>query len=89
MTEVIEQDNQTELKRLYWQCRRGMLELDELLMSFVRKQGDRLSAQDIEQFRKLLQTPDQQLLEWLMAREQPEDQGLIDVIKRIRASAAD
>lgn len=84
-----EEADNVELRRLYWQCRRGMRELDELLIGFVRKKGSQLSAQDRERFTELLRTPDQQLLEWLMAREQPADQGLVDVIERIRAATAD
>ncbi|HEY5604746.1 MAG TPA: succinate dehydrogenase assembly factor 2, partial [Gammaproteobacteria bacterium] len=52
--------------RLYWQCRRGMLELDSLLQDFFRRQFDTLTAPQRSAFELLLQSPDDLLLEYLM-----------------------
>ncbi len=71
--------------RLQWQCRRGMLELDLFLREFLEKGYASLSAEEKLAFERLLKTPDQQLLEYLMGREQPEDKDIADVVNKVRA----
>ena len=44
----------TELNRLFWHSRRGMLELDVLLVPFVREVFATLEEDDQERYRKLL-----------------------------------
>ena len=43
--------DETELKRLYWHSRRGMLELDVLLVPFVQEVYPGLDAEDQARFR--------------------------------------
>jgi antitoxin CptB len=73
--------------RLYWQCRRGMLELDSLLQDFFRQQIDELDNSELSAFEMLLKTPDDLLLEYLMGRTVPVDRELANVIAKIRQSA--
>ena len=73
--------------RLYWQCRRGMLELDDLLQGFYKNSVNTLSEQQLQSFESLLKSPDDLLLEYLMGRTRPVDPGIADVIERIRNSA--
>jgi succinate dehydrogenase flavin-adding protein (antitoxin of CptAB toxin-antitoxin module) len=73
--------------RLYWQCRRGMLELDSLLQSFFKRHIDQLSVSQLSAFELLLQSPDDLLLEYLMGRTVPRDIGIADVVSKIRQSA--
>lgn len=72
--------------RLYWQCRRGMLELDELLQGFFRQSYETLSPQQRKSFESLLKSPDDLLLEYLMGRTVPVDAGIADVVAMIRQS---
>ncbi|MDT9121512.1 succinate dehydrogenase assembly factor 2, partial [Escherichia coli] len=44
----------TELNRLFWHSRRGMLELDVLLVPFVKEVYPSLDAEDQARYRKLL-----------------------------------
>lgn len=74
--------------RLYWQCRRGMLELDSLLQGFFQQRIDDLSQQQLASFEALLKSPDDLLLEYLMGRMIPMDAGMADVVAKIRQSAA-
>ncbi len=53
-------------KRLQWQCRRGMLELDLLLNRFLQQQYTRLTAQQQRDFTALLSVSDTELYAWLM-----------------------
>ncbi|MEW5756940.1 MAG: succinate dehydrogenase assembly factor 2 [Pseudomonadota bacterium] len=77
-----------ERTRLQWQCRRGMLELDLLLQSFLDHGYDRLDAEARQAFDQLLDYPDQLLLEYLMELSQPLDARIAHVIKCIRQTAA-
>lgn len=56
-------------KKLSWQCRRGMLELDLLLQAFLEKRLDSLSDSEIHLFESLLNQSDPQLFAWLMGHE--------------------
>lgn len=60
-------------KRLYWHSRRGMWELDLLLVPFLEQRYDSLDAEDQAAFRELIDEEDQDLFVWLMRREWPEE----------------
>ena len=72
-----------ELNRLYWHSRRGMLELDVLLVPFVREVYATLDAEDQARYRKLLECEDQDMFGWFMQREEPEDPDLKRMVKMI------
>ena len=75
--------------RVYWQCRRGMRELDLLLQGFFERAYE-LADEDVRRaFRELLEYPDQLLLEYLMGRMAPIESYLADVVARIRNNATD
>lgn len=78
-----------ELSRLHWQCRRGMLELDLFLMGFLDREYAGLAEKEKHAFQRLLEIPDQELLELLMEERQAEEREIADVIKKIRAAVAD
>jgi len=63
----------SELPRLRWQCRRGLLELDLLLSRFLEARYPELSAAEQHQFRRLLEYPDPTLLAWIQGQEPPPD----------------
>ena len=70
-------------QRLRWQCRRGMLELDVLLVPFVREVYPHLDAEDRERYRKLLESEDQDMFGWFMQRNEPEDDDLKRMVRMI------
>lgn len=72
-----------ELKRLSWHSRRGMLELDVLLVPFVQEVYPQLDAENQARFRKLLQCEDQDMFGWFMQREEPEDEDLRIIVRMI------
>lgn len=82
-------DRDPELARLYWQCRRGMRELDLLLQRFFDAEAAALTAAERATFIRLLEYPDALLFEYLMGRSSPSDRELVDVIRRIRTTADD
>ncbi len=83
----VNNEHAAQRSRLLWQCRRGMLELDAMLQSFMNKAYDDLSEQQQKAFEILLQTPDQLLLEYLMGRTIPIDKDVAYVARCIRESA--
>lgn len=72
--------------RLRWRCRRGMLELDLLLQGFLEHAFQELPETAKREFEALLGYPDPVLLDWLMGRAAPVEQGLVDIVERIRAN---
>jgi len=77
-----------ELNRLFWHSRRGMLELDLLLVPFVREHYPQLDAVNQARYRKLLSCEDQDLFAWLMRREEPQDADLRPIVALILQHAA-
>ncbi|MDH5326503.1 MAG: succinate dehydrogenase assembly factor 2 [Gammaproteobacteria bacterium] len=80
-------DQREKMSQLYWQCRRGMLELDTLLCGFYPGQYDDLSTAEQRCFEHLLQESDELLLEYLMGRVIPMDPMRASVVEKIRRSA--
>lgn len=66
-----------------WQCRRGMLELDLLLLDFFDHSYHLLSAEEQKDFIALLAFSDQQLYGWLIGRDEPLS-TLSTIVKKIR-----
>lgn len=77
-----------ERNRLGWQCRRGMRELDEMLLAFLARGYERLDEQGRCAFDALLQYPDTVLLEWFMGRMIPADREVCHVVNAIRSAVA-
>jgi antitoxin CptB len=70
--------------RLRWCARRGMLENDLILTRFLDRHEHQLSAAQTEALRRLLDLPDTELFDLLMARselaaplDQPEQRALL------------
>jgi len=76
--------NTTNQRRLQWQCRRGMLELDTLLQDFLETQYDGLAKNEKDIFENLLSYSDQLLFEYLMGKMKPLDKDVAHVVERIR-----
>ncbi|MGQ4880178.1 succinate dehydrogenase assembly factor 2 [Billgrantia sp. LNSP4103-1] len=71
MSEANTPDDTALRKRLYWHSRRGMWELDLLLIPFLEHCYDQLDAEDQAAYRTLIEGEDQDLFAWLMQREPP------------------
>ena len=74
--------------RLAWQCRRGMRELDELLSRFLLQRYSNLDSLQQQTFTRLLDYPDDVLLELLMGRMAPADKDVAHIVQEIRNTAA-
>lgn len=76
----------SSLSELRWQCRRGMLELDILLNTFLDTQYSQLSAKQRETFEVLLSYPDQTLLELLMDKMVSSNPAIAEIVKQVRTA---
>ena len=73
----------SEDSRLKWQCRRGMRELDELLLRYLEENYPRDSDADKAAFREVLALSDPELNGYLLQRQTPDSDPIARVIDRI------
>lgn len=78
------EQQQAELQRLRWQCRRGMLELDFLLASFLEKRYFDLAIEQQQQFELLLKEQDPTLYAWFFSGKIPDDKEMIKLVCLIK-----
>lgn len=82
--------SEEDIRRLTWQSRRGMWELDLLFVPFMEKHFRDQSIEDQDRFVKLLDCEDQELFLWFMQREKPADldmeRAVTVVLDCVRAS---
>lgn len=72
-----------EFNRLWWHSRRGMLELDVLLIPFLEEAYRSLPAEDQQRYHKLIECEDTDMFEWFMQRSEPEDPDLRRIVRLI------
>ena len=65
-----------EIKRLRWRCRRGMRELDQLMLRYLDQRWPTAAEAERSVFLQLLDCEDDKLWRWFMGRERPEDASL-------------
>ena len=70
-------------EKVLWRCRRGIRELDSVLMPFAEDCYDELSTLDKARLRALLSYQDTQLLDWILGRKMPNEEGLQSIITSI------
>jgi antitoxin CptB len=71
------------VKRLAWACRRGMLELDLILLPFLNNHYARLNPQEQASFKQLLECNDQALYNYFIKQHEPDNPSLSSIIKKI------
>ena len=73
-------EQRLEYNRLFWHSRRGMLELDVLLVPFLQEAYFGLEEEDRARYRKLLDCEDQDMFNWFMQKSSPEDKDLARMV---------
>jgi antitoxin CptB len=68
--------------RLYWKCRRGMLELDLVLQRFIPILRD----EDVRPLHDLLELPDNDLWDIISGRSDAYDRSFEETVARLRAA---
>ena len=74
---------QDRVKKLRWQSRRGMKELDVLFEAFFAQQTESLMKGDWPQLEELLKQEDDVLYDWISGRNLPDDPKVLLLIKTI------
>lgn len=69
-----------EYNRLKWASRRGMLELDLILMPFLENIYRTLEAQQQAWYVELLECEDQDMFGWLMQHKEPPTDNLKKIV---------
>lgn len=77
--------SESEYKRIYWASRRGMLELDLILMPFVEHRLRQLGDADQQRYVALLECEDTELFAWFMQSQRPTDAELTGIVDQIIA----
>jgi len=75
----------SELSRLRWRCRRGMRELDVVMLYYLDHHYGGASAQDQAAFRELIECQDPEILDFLTGRALPQGEALNRVVEVIRS----
>ena len=78
----------TELSRLRWRCRRGLLENDLFVARFFARYDGALKVRHATGLQILMDLADNDLLDLLLARREPEDElaspEVIEVLAMLR-----
>ncbi|AOE50407.1 FAD assembly factor SdhE [Kangiella sediminilitoris] len=61
-----------QLKKLQWGSRRGMLELDVVLIPYLESRSNQFSEEDVALYGELLEETDPDLYAWIMGFERPK-----------------
>ncbi len=75
--------NERQLSKLKWRCRRGLLENDLFIQKFFERYGSTLNVWQAEAMERLMDLPDNDLLDLLLSRKRPEEIAVVepDVIR--------
>jgi antitoxin CptB len=74
----------SEMSRLRWLCRRGMKELDVVLVRYLDNSYESATTLEQNQFRELLQMPDPDLYNLLLGRDVTDDPDLMRFMRQLR-----
>jgi len=78
------------LSKLRWRCRRGLLENDLFVERFFERQGSAITEQQAHGLLLLMDLPDNDLLDLLLARKEPEGElqrdDVFEVLRLMRNS---
>ena len=73
----------SEAAKLRWRCRRGMRELDQLLLRYLDREWAAAPESERAVFLRVLESEDDKLWRWVMGRERPEAEDIHALVVRI------
>lgn len=71
--------------KLEWACRRGMRELDKMIMPFYQNHFNSLTEVEQQAFVEMLTYPDPELFRWVIHQLPAPTQAITDVIELMRS----
>lgn len=78
----------SDLDKLRWRCRRGTLELDLVLLRYLKTRFSTADQAEQQAFLALLEQEDDALVRYLLGQLNPSDAALMALVTRIRALPA-
>ena len=78
-----DESNRAAMAQLRWRCRRGMKELDLLLLKYADGRYSAADEAERRAFRQLLSMPDPEIMALLTGRSTTDDERLADVVERL------
>lgn len=81
-------DDDAELRKLRWRCRRGMRELDQLLERWLDRAWRQSPTRERAAFLRLLDTEDDTLWRWFLGHEIADDVEIAALVEHIRTLPA-
>ena len=76
-----------DLSRLRWRCRRGMRELDVLLLRYLDREFQAAAPSARSAFERLLSAQDPEILDLLAGRAVADDAALNEIVQRLLAQS--
>lgn len=76
-----------DVKRVCWHSRRGMLELDVLLVPFAEEAYASLADDDKARYREMLEREDPDLFTWFMEHVTPQEADMERIVNLVREHA--
>ena len=76
----------TELNRLRWRCRRGLLENDLVLARFLERHGSTLDRERLAALDELLALPDPELWALVSGQRECEEPRLAAMVAMLQAA---
>lgn len=73
-----------DINRLKWASRRGMRELDLVLLPFLEGRYPELDPQDQQLFVQLLENEDNDMFDWFMGKSRPNEEDTCRIVDLIR-----
>ena len=83
--EMIELLDERSLSKLRWRCRRGLLENDLFVERFFRRHEETLTTRQAAGLIALMDLPDNDLLDLLLARREPEGETDCPEVREVLA----
>nr|WP_314863836.1 succinate dehydrogenase assembly factor 2 [uncultured Undibacterium sp.] len=79
----LHQSDPVNRARLRWRARRGLLENDLILTRFLDAHEVTMSDEEVDAFSRLMDISDNELMDLLMGKTEPEDQLDLPQIKTL------
>jgi len=70
---------------LRWQCRRGIKEIEVLLVPFFENHFESLSTEQQNAFKQLLDSHDADIFDWFLKRRVPDSECLVKLLDVIQS----
>ena len=82
---MIQSLDPTDLSRLKWRCRRGLLENDLFIERFFVKHERTLTVRHAQGLEALMELPDNDLLDLLLSRSEPTGELNVEPVRDVLA----